>query len=116
MTRRGTSHPLAPGTDQAALMSHERTDARSAGKQGLCQDGPLRFQKFLNVFYGITGIGDADGVGLAEFVMDQQFANHSHLQIPFRHAPELTSSQRGLNNAERSFVFLHGRSCALTFD
>ena len=87
------------------------------GDGGLSQDGLLCFQIFLNGFYEIAGIGDADGVGLAQFVMHQQFANHSHLKIRFRHAPELTGCQGLLAvNAARSFGFFHGQSCDLTFD
>ena len=39
------------------------------------QDGLVRFQIFLNGLDAIAGIGDADGVGPAEFVMHQQFAD-----------------------------------------
>ena len=39
------------------------------GNGGLNQDGLLRFQIFLNGFYAIAGIGDADGVGLAQFAI-----------------------------------------------
>jgi len=93
-------------------MSLERSDARME----LREDGLLRFQIFLNGFYASDGIGAADGVRLDQFVMHQQFANHSHSKIRSRHAPELTGCQRLLNNAARSLDFLHGRCCALTFD
>jgi hypothetical protein len=85
-------------------------------KQVLRQDGLLGFQIFFNGFYAIAGIGDADGVGPAQFVMHQQLANHDHLKIRFRHAPELSGFQGLLANAGRRLDFLHGQSCALTFD
>jgi hypothetical protein len=87
-----------------------------SSKKWLSQDGLLRFEIFLDGFYAIAGIGDADGVESAQFVMHQQFANHEHLEIRFRHAPELTGFQGLLSNAGRSLDFLHGPSCALTFD
>jgi hypothetical protein len=79
----------------------------------LSQDGLLRLQIFLNDFYTIAGMGDADGVRLAQFVMHQQFANHHHLQIRFHHAPELTGFQEWWANAVRSYAFIHGPFCAL---
>jgi hypothetical protein len=94
------------------MMSLERGDAGSL----LNQDGLLCFQIFLNGFYGTAGIGAADGVRLNQFIMHQQFANYSHPKIRFGHAPELTGCQGWLNNAVRSLDFLHGQSCALTFD
>jgi hypothetical protein len=48
--------------------------------------------------------------------MHQQFANHSHLEIPIRHAPELTGGQRWLANKAGRDDFLHGPSCAFAFD
>jgi hypothetical protein len=93
-----------------------KMDCDSDASIELNEDGLLRFQISLNGSYAIAGIGDAAGVGLAQFVMDQQFANHSDLKIAFRHAPELTGCQRGLNNAARSLDFLHGQSCAYAFD
>jgi hypothetical protein len=76
------------------------------------QDGLLRSEIFLNGFDAIAGIGDADGVGLGQFVMHQQFANHEHLKIRFRHAPELAGGQWLLANAARGLDFFHGQFCA----
>jgi hypothetical protein len=56
---------------------------------------------------------DADGVGFAQFVMHQQFANHDHLKIRLRHAPELTGFQGLLGDAVRRPAFIHGPFCAL---
>jgi hypothetical protein len=81
----------------------------------LSQDGLLGFQIFFNGFYAIAGIGDADGVVPAQFVMHQQFANHSHFKFCFRHAPELTGFQVLLANAAGRLDFCHGPSCALSF-
>jgi hypothetical protein len=80
------------------------------------QDGLPGFQIFLNGFYAIAGIGDADGVGLAQFVMHQQFANHSHFKFCFRHAPELAGFQGLLVNAAGRFDIFHGQYCPLIFD
>jgi hypothetical protein len=93
--------------------NHERSDPRiEENHPSLSQNSLLRFQILLNGFYAVAGVGDADGVGLAQFVMHQQFANHSHSKIRIGHVPELTGCQKGLNNAARSLDFLHGRSCA----
>jgi hypothetical protein len=81
----------------------------------LNQNGLVRFQIFLDGFYAVAGIGDPDGVGLAQFVMHQQFANHSHLKIGFWHPPELTGFQRLLANAVGRLNFYHGSFCALIF-
>jgi len=67
----------------------------------LNQDGLVRFQIFLNGFYAIARIGDPDGVRLAQFVMHQQFADHSHLEVCMRHAPKLTRFQNWSANAAR---------------
>jgi hypothetical protein len=48
--------------------------------------------------------------------MHQQFANHSHPEIRFGHAPELAGGQRWLAHAGRRLYFLHGQGCAFAFD
>jgi hypothetical protein len=73
----------------------------------LNQDGLVRFQIFLDGLYAVARIGDADGVGLAQFVMHQQFADHSHLKISFRHPPELAGFQRLLADATGRLGFCH---------
>ncbi|MGH7979735.1 MAG: hypothetical protein ACREE6_10200, partial [Limisphaerales bacterium] len=73
----------------------------------LNEDGFVRFQKFLDGFYSIAGIGDAKGVWFTQFVMHQQFANHSHLKICFRHPPDLTGFQRLLAGAASRLDFCH---------
>jgi hypothetical protein len=88
---------------------------KSSLKQ-LSQNGLLAFQIFLNGFDAIAGIGNADGVVPAQFVVNQQFANHNHLKIRLLHAPELPCCQGLLGDAGRGLRFLHGSSCALTFD
>jgi hypothetical protein len=74
----------------------------------LNQNRFIRFQIFLDGFYSVAGIGDADGVGLAKFVMHEQFADHSDLKIRLGHAPDLTGFQRFLGNAAGRFNFYHG--------
>jgi len=68
---------------------------RSNAAIELNQDRLFRLQEFLNGFYVVAGIWDADGVGPAQFVMHQQFTYHSHPKIRFRHVPELTGSRDG---------------------
>jgi hypothetical protein len=94
------------------MSPYERSNARNE----LSQDGLLRFQMYLNGFYGIDGIEAADGVGLDQFVMHKQFANHGHSKIRSRHAPKLTGGQRLLDNVARGRDFLHGQSCAFALD
>jgi len=67
----------------------------------LNQNSFVRFQIFLDGLDTVAGIGDTDGVGLAEFVMHEEFADHSHLKICFRHAPNLTGFEWFLDNAAR---------------
>jgi hypothetical protein len=78
------------------------------------QDGLVLFQVFLNGFDAIAGIGHADGIGLAELVMDEQLADRLHTEMSIRHAPELAGFQWLINVANR-LGFYHGSSCALTF-
>jgi hypothetical protein len=74
----------------------------------LNQDGVVLFQIFLNGFYAFARIGNAGCVGLAQFVMYEQFADHCHLKVCVRHTPELTGFQRLLGNAARQLDFDHG--------
>jgi hypothetical protein len=80
------------------------------------QDGFVRLQIFFDGLDRVAGIGDADGVWLAEFVMHEQFADHSHLKIRIGHAPELAVFQWLLANAWSGLNFYHAQCCALTFD
>jgi hypothetical protein len=59
----------------------------------LNQYGFVRFQIFFDGFYAIARISHTDGIGLAQFVMHQQLANHSHLKIRLGHTPDLTGFQ-----------------------
>jgi hypothetical protein len=71
-------------------------------------------QIFLNGFDATAGIGDPEGVRFAQFVMDQQFANHSNLEMGFRHVPDLTSFQGSRAKAAARLAFFHDLSCAGT--
>jgi hypothetical protein len=89
------------------------TEQPEYGNGGLSQHSLLRFQILLDGFDAIAGMGDADGVGLAQFVMHEQFPNHDHQKIRFRHAPELTGFQGWLANAPGRLYFFHVPSCAM---
>ena len=86
------------------------TEQPEYGNGGLSQHSLLRFQIFLDGFDAIAGMGDADGVGLAQFVMHEQFPNHDHQKIRFRHAPELTGFQELLADGARGLIFFHAPS------
>ena len=117
--RGGISGNCQQGQSDAQSRGHGRKLSERLKAEGriLGQDGLLGFQKFLNGFYVVAGIGNADGVGLAQFVMHQQFADHAHLQMSFRHAPDLTGGQGWLAASEAGRLSLfHGSFCALTFN
>jgi hypothetical protein len=80
------------------------------------QDGLVRLEIFLDGLDAVAGIGHADGVGLAEFVMHEEFADHPDLKIGLGHAPELAGFQGLLAGAAGRFNFYHGSSCALPLD
>jgi hypothetical protein len=82
----------------------------------LNQDGFVGLEIFLDGLDAVAGIGDTDGVGLAQLVMHEEFADHSHLKIRLSHSPELAGFQRLLAGTAGWLNFYHGEFCALIFD
>jgi len=68
------------------------------------------FKIFLNGRYTTAGVGASDGVGFGEFVMHQQFANHSHAEIQFCHSPDLTGFQWLQARRRVGLIFLMSHS------
>jgi hypothetical protein len=71
-------------------MGEKKMRRRAARGHLSAQHSLLCFEVFFDGFYAVTGIGDSNRVRLAQFVMNQQFSHHSHLEIRFRHVPDLT--------------------------
>jgi hypothetical protein len=83
---------------------------------GSSQDGFVRFEIFLDGVDGAAGIGHADGIRLAEFVMHEEFADHADLKVRAGHAPDLTGDETVRTNTRGAGNFYHAVSCALTWD
>jgi hypothetical protein len=83
---------------------------------GSSQDGFIGFKIFLDGVDGAAGIGDADSIGLAEFVMHEEFADHADMEIGTGHMPNLTGDKSVRTNARGARNFYHAVSCALTGD
>ena len=69
------------------------------------------FQKLFDIRFAADGVGNANGVMLTEFVMNEKFADHVHLKIRLRHAPNLTVSQRFHFRARSGFGLNHNEFC-----
>jgi hypothetical protein len=82
----------------------------------LNQDGLVVLEIFFDGLDAVAGIGYADCVGLAEFVVNEKFADHSHLKVRLGHAPQLAGFQRFLVDAAGWFYIPHARACALMFN
>lgn len=67
----------------------------------------MRFQIFFDVGNAVDGIGDADGVRLAQFVMHQQFAHQGHSENPLSHAPDLSFGQLQWRAEGKYFVHFY---------
>jgi hypothetical protein len=78
--------------DETGQDGADRPFRLSFGDRGLLphEDSLVLLQIFLHGRFGTAGVGDANSIGLGQFVVDQQFADHSHLEIHFGHAPDLT--------------------------
>jgi hypothetical protein len=74
---------------------------------GLNQNGLVILQIFFDGGYAAAGIGDPEGVRFAQFVMHQQFANHSNPEMGFRHVPDLTRFQGLWATAAARFALSH---------
>ena len=74
---------------------------------GLNQNGLVLLQIFFDGCYAAAGIGDPEGVRFAQFVMHQQFANHSNPEMGLRHVPDLTRFQGLRATAPARFAFTH---------
>ena len=61
--------------------------------RGFCafeQHGFVLSEKIFDIRLGADGIGNADSIVLAEFVMNEQVADKIHSQAGIRHVPDLT--------------------------
>jgi hypothetical protein len=80
------------------------------------QNGLVLLEIFFHGRLGTDGIGRSDGVGLGQFVMHQQFADESNLQVQLRHAPDLAGFQRLQTGTASQLDVPHARVCAETMD
>jgi hypothetical protein len=75
------------------------------------QNGLVLFQIFLNGRSAADGVGNSDGIGLGQFIMDQPLTDESHLKIQSRHPPDLTGFQWLQTNSARGLNFSHVAVC-----
>jgi hypothetical protein len=91
--------------------------ARPAGnlkRPNLNQNSFVIFQVFFDGGYAAARIRNAEGVRFAQFVMYQQFANHSNPEMGLRHVPDLTRFQRLWAKAAAQLAISHGLCCTGT--
>ncbi|HXR03620.1 MAG TPA: hypothetical protein VN836_02810 [Verrucomicrobiae bacterium] len=98
--------------------NHNEPNLLEPGRRELFlhQNRVVHLQIFLDGFYAIAGIGNPNGVWLAQVVMHQQFADHSHAETGFWHAPHLTGFQRLQTNATNRPDLPHVLACAGIFN
>ena len=75
------------------------------------EDSLVLFEKFFDVRFAANGVGNADGIVLAELVMNEELTNHVHLKIRLRHAPNLAVSQWFHARARSGFGLNHNTFC-----
>src|SRR5665213_1769935 len=79
----------------------------------LDEDGLVLLEEFFDGGDAADGVGNPDGVGLGELVVDEQFADRFHLEIEFGHAPDLAVCQWLPADARGRLVFNHVPACAI---
>ena len=93
---------------RAVLFCDDGFDNRFGGRLKHCF---VLFEKLFDVCLAADGVGNTHGVVLAEFVVNEELANHVHLKIRFRHAPNLAVSQRLHGCARCRFRLNHKAIC-----